>query len=45
MSLADSIEDALTELDLFGSQRIDTLLDALRAEDDSSDGDDEDEED
>jgi hypothetical protein len=43
MSLADDIEDALTELDLFGSQRIDTLLDALRAEDSTAEDDSEEE--
>jgi hypothetical protein len=32
MSLVEQIEDALGELDLFGSQRISTLLDALREE-------------
>jgi hypothetical protein len=37
MSLADDIEDALGELDLFGSQRIDTLLSALKAEEEGED--------
>ncbi len=37
MSLADEIRDALDELDLFGSQRIDTLLDALESEEDPGD--------
>jgi hypothetical protein len=40
MSLADEIKDALDDLDLFGSQRIDTLLNALQAEEDGEEEED-----
>lgn len=42
MSLIDDINDALDDLDLFGSQQIDTLLNALKDEEGESDQTDED---
>lgn len=37
MNLADEIEKAMDDFDLFGTQRIDTLLYALKSEEENED--------